>query len=231
MEGNLAFGDVLVLISAMGFVGIGVAFFCLLYWPSHPETQCGDIPEGIVVIVPAFWHLGKDPHTGRYVPGAANERIAEKLEACASRFRLVLTQKAVSDALENEEMLHDGTPVKQMHRDNATAAGTLEALTCAVERLGDLAPTPRVGLVAHDKHLARSHQALKAVLEARFPNREIVDIHLGKTPYQDDAASRPWQWAGRELLARPIQSLQILKGRAFGFGCSKEIEILDQAGQ
>ena len=228
MEDNLVFRDVLIRIFVVGIVGIVVAFFCLLYWPSHPETQCGDIPEGIVVIVPAFRNLGKNPDTGKYLPGVANERIAEKLEECASRFRLVLTQSAVSDALENEEMLRDGTPVEQMHKDNAKAAGTLEALYCAVERLGDFPQTTRVGLVAHDKHLARSHQALEAVIEAKFPNAEIVDIHLGETPYQDDAASRPWEWAGRELLTRPMQSLQILKGRVFSFDCSEEIEILEK---
>jgi hypothetical protein len=219
---------VIVLMVAAAAAGIGVSFVCLLLWPSPRETPCVDIPAGTVVIAPAFWNLGKDPHTGAYLPGAANERIAEKLEACAGRFRLVLTQKAVSDALENEAMLHDGTPVAQMHQDNATTARTLEALVCAVDRLGDLSPTTPVGLIAHDKHLARSRQALRAVMRARFPGVTIVDIHLGKTPYQDNDTKRPRQWAARELLARPVQSLQILKGRVMGFDCSEEIGIAEK---
>jgi hypothetical protein len=178
-----------------------------------------------VVIAPAFKNLGRNPITGKYCPGIANARIAQKLEECADRFQLVLTQKAVSDALQDHEMLPDGTPVVQMHEDNDRAVGTLGGLYCAIERLEGFPQTTRLGLIAHDKHLARARQALEAVIAEKFPNAESVDIHLGQTPYQDDSPFRPWEWAAREMLTRPIQSLQILKGRVWGFSCSENVKI------
>lgn len=195
---------------------------CLAYWPSPPETPCHAIPAGTVVIAPAFEHLGKDPVTNSYVPGAANKRIAEKLEECAERFRIVLTQKAVSDALANENKLKSGVPVEQMHIDNQVNVRTLEAVCCAIERLKDYPENLTIALIAHDKHFMRSRQALEAVLRDMKPAARIVDIHLGKTPYQDDAFYRHWCWAFRELGVIPLQSLQV---KLECFRCSGAVSI------
>jgi hypothetical protein len=197
----------------------------LAYWPSPTETPCHAIPEGTVVIAPAFDHAGKDPVTNNYVPGPANRRIAEKLEECAGRFRIVLTQKAVSDALENGNRLKNGVPVEQMHIDNQVNVRTLQAVCCAIERLKDYPENLTIGLIAHDKHFMRSRQALEAVLHGMKPAARIVDIHLGKTPYQDDAFYRPWCWALRELGVIPLQYLQVKLGC---FRCSDAVSTSDR---
>jgi hypothetical protein len=197
-----------------------------VYWPSPVETPCHDIPEGTVVIALAFKHAGKDMETGKYLPGKANERINEKLEECAGRFRIILTQKAVSDALENENKLKNGVPIEEMHKDTVVDVRTLGAVCCAIERLKDYPENLTIGLIAHDKHFKRSRQALEAVLRDMKPAARIVDIHLGKTSHQDDAFYRPWCWAARELLlAWPAQHLLTKLGC---FQCSDKVAILDK---
>jgi hypothetical protein len=211
------------------FVGLGLlagmtAFLYLRFSASPPESECRDIPPGTVVLAPAFWNLGNDPGTGKYLPGAANHRIARKLEACADRFSLVLTQKAVSDALKDSETLSNGTPVRQMHKDSPRYVGTLEALQCAVELLRAYPQATTLGLVAHDKHLARCRQALEAVLGSTRPRAAIIEIHLGTVEYEDEHWSRQWCWAAQETLKWPVQSGQIVLGRVWGFHCSDECE-------
>jgi hypothetical protein len=202
-------------------VGISILFY-LRFSSTPSKTNCQDIPHGIVVMAPAFWNLGKDPKTGKFIPGLANISIAQNLEECADRFSLVLTQKAVSDVWKDGTILPNGTPVQQMHKDCSHTVGTLEAFACAVEWLEEhnIYPMKTIGLIAQEKHLARSHQALKAVLRFRHPDTTIVDIHLGIVRYQDDAWDRPWQWAIYELVKWPVQTCQILIGYIFGFKCS-----------
>ena len=194
-----------------------------IYRPSPAETPCRDIPEGTVVIALAFTHAGKDFNSGKYLPGEANKMIKQKLEECADRFSIVLTQKAVSDALDDENRLKNGVIVVQMHKDNAINVRTLEALCCAVERLSDYPEDINIGLIAHDKQYKRARRALEAVLKQKKTGAKIVDIHLGKTPYQDDASYRPWCWAARELfLAKPVQRLRAALGC---FECSSAVAI------
>ena len=118
----------LAVLIGLSFVGEMAAVVWLRYSASPPETDCRDIPSGTVVLAPAFWNLGRNASTGRYWPGRANQRIARKLEACADRFSLVLTQQAVSDALAVPDKLSNGTPVWSMHADVPRYVSTLEAL-------------------------------------------------------------------------------------------------------
>ena len=115
----------------------------------------------------------------------------------------MLTQQAISDALENENKLRNGAPVNRC-TDNEVNVRTLEAVCCAIERLKDYRENLTIGLIAHDKHYQRSRQALEAVLKDKKPGARLVDIHIGKTPYQDDTFYRPWWWAIRELGAIPL---------------------------
>ena len=59
----------------------------LVYWRTPTETPCQDIPKGTVILALAFPHAGKNMETGKYQPGMANKRIADKLEECARRFQ------------------------------------------------------------------------------------------------------------------------------------------------
>ena len=95
---------------------ICVLLACILsiYGQPPAKTSCDDIPPNSVVFAPAFLHLGVKNKV--IVPGKAAEQIAEQLEECADRFSVVLTQKAISNALYNPKALNDGTPVFQMHR-------------------------------------------------------------------------------------------------------------------
>ncbi len=94
----------------------------------------------------------------------------------------MLTQKAVSNALDKSTALHDGTPVEQMHKHTRKPVRTLEALYCAVERIENLSETTHIGLIAHPKHHYLSRQALEAVLKGKVPTENIIDIHPGKLP-------------------------------------------------
>ncbi|KPJ93927.1 MAG: hypothetical protein AMS18_04760 [Gemmatimonas sp. SG8_17] len=210
-------------IAACFVVFVGMATFA--YSPSPKETTCTAIPQGTVAIAVAFTPAGKNDTTQKYIPGDANARIAAKLEQCADRFQLVLTQKAVSDALANERALSNGTPVEQMHVDNERNVRTWEAISCGVGRLERFPPDVPLGLIAHDKHQGRARHALAAVLEKRRPGAPVVAIHLGETPYQSGALYWPWRWAARELVAWPAQYWQVHRG---ALECSGDVVIPDQ---
>jgi hypothetical protein len=208
---------------AAGFLSIYFLYLCyLVSWPSPEETECnGGLSKIPVTLVPAFINLGKNPITDKYNSGNANKYIANKIDQC--NFNLVLTQEAVSDAFLCEGELLDYN-MEQMHKDNEIKVGTLEALYCAIARVENVVEKHRiVGLMAHDKHLTRAHQALEAVLKSKFPDIyiEIKVIHLGKTPYQNDNFLSPWCWGFREIFARPVQSVVILAGN---ISCSKKVE-------
>ncbi len=199
----------------------------LRFAPSPPETPCPSIPPGTIVLAPAFSNLGQAPN-GKLLPGAANERIAQRLEECAERFDLVLTQKAVSDALLHGDRLQNGAPVAQMHQHSAYYVGTLEALVCAVERLKASYPhTTAVALMAHDKHVARCRQALQSVLAALWPEPRpaVLVIHLGRVPYQNLARHTPWLWAASEVAKWPVQFGQTVWGRLLGYRSKPGVRI------
>lgn len=201
-------------------------FVVLLTGGGPPETECSQILQGTVVFAPAFSNLGSDPaDPERLRPGAANQEIAAKLEQCAARFALVFTQKAVSDALEDPTQLADGTPVAQMHKHkNESVVRTLEAFACAANRLDAQEPIP-AAVVAHDRHMFRSFQALAAVLSVHFPGSPIQVISLGETSFEKPGCWPPLEWAARETMARPVQTIQVLLGRQCGFSCSPEVTI------
>ena len=93
--------------------------------------MCADIPKGSVVFATAFLNLGEK--NGTIIPGQANIQMANKLEECADRFSMVLTQKAVSDALANPNALGNGTPVFQIHDQNPNIeVRTFAAFRCAL---------------------------------------------------------------------------------------------------
>jgi hypothetical protein len=163
-----------------------------MYRKPCDETPCEDIPEDSVAFAPAFLDLGEE--NGVIIPGRANIQIAKKLEECAARFSLVLTQKAVSDALANPSSLGDGTPVEQMHRhDPNIEVRTFAALKCALTRFGSI--PERLVLIAHPKHHKRVLMDLRALYAG-----EITELCLGDVYYEDDHWSRPFRWAWKNTL-------------------------------
>jgi hypothetical protein len=155
------------------------------------ETQCADIPQGSIVFAPAFLNLGDQD--GRIIPGQANVQIANKLEECADRFSLVLTQKAVSDALVDPKALQNGVPVFQMHEHNPSVeVRTLAAFKCALQRFQYEPET--VVLLAHPRHHSRALMDLRAVYSGN-----VVNLRLGNVLYQDDQWWRPWQWTAKDI--------------------------------
>jgi hypothetical protein len=165
------------------------------------DTKCGCIPTGSVVFALAFENLGEIDGVIR--PGKANKHLANWLEKHAGCFSLVLTQKAISDALENENTLKNGTPVLQMHRhDPKMPVRTLEALRCALDRF-DI-PPDSVVLVAHDKQYERAFNDLRSM----YSQHDMVNPYIVNVPYKDDSFLNPLLWAFRELyIARPVDFL------------------------
>jgi hypothetical protein len=164
---------------------------------AKPDTKWDCIPPGSVAFVLAFENLGEQD--GVIEPGKANEYLADWLEKHGECFSLVLTQKAISDALEGAGVLRSGTPVVQMHRhDPRTPVRTLEALHCALDRFEN--PPDSVVLVAHDKQYERAFNDLRAI----YPQCRIVNPCIMNVPYEDDSLLNPFSWAFRELyIARP----------------------------
>lgn len=171
-----------------------------------PETPCKDIPPGSIVFAPAFDNLGQDVN-GKYRPGKANEMLAEKLEACADRFKLVMTQKAVSDALSNPEKLSNGVPVYQMHQDGCGYINTMQAFQCALARFEK--PPEQIVLLAHPRHIERAF----FVLSSLYPANQIIKMHPGQTVYEDESWWRAYRWALKNSVAwwfdrRKVRNLQ-----------------------
>ena len=190
----------------IALVGGGLlAAIWAIYRKPPDETSCEDIPEGSVVFAPAFLNLGE--RNGVIISGRTNIQIAEKLEQCAVRFSLVLTQKAVSDALANPSMLADGTPVEQMHRhDPNIEVRTFAALKCALARFRSV--PKRLVLIAHPKHHKRVLMDLRALYAG-----EIIELHLGDVHYEDDHWSRPFRWAWKNALGWLADCLLVLSIR------------------
>jgi hypothetical protein len=165
------------------------------------QTPCQDIPKDSVVFALGFLHLGEKD--GALIPGQANVQLAQTLERCADRFSLVLTQKAISDALVNPQALQDGTPVLQMHRhDPRITVRTLAALRCALGRFTE-APDCIV-LLAHPRHLRRALMDLKALYGGK-----IIMLPPDKSAYPSKHWSYPIRWTCKNLLAWPVDYLLI----------------------
>jgi hypothetical protein len=184
--------------------GLFVAIWAI-YRKPFDETRCEDVPEGSVAFAPAFLDLGRG--NGGIIPGKANIQIANKLEECATRFSLVLTQKGVSDALANPSSLGDGTPVEQMHRhDPNIEVRTFAALKCALTRFRSV--PKRLVLIAHPKHHKRVLMDLRALYAG-----EIIELRLGDVYYEDDHWSRPFRWAWKNAFGWLGDYLLILSVR------------------
>lgn len=164
-------------------------------------TRCEDIPANSVVFALGFLHLGEKD--GTIIPGQANVQLAQALERYAGRFSLVLTQKAISDALANPRTLQDGTPVLQMHRhDSNIPVRTLAALRYA---LGRFAEVPEcIVLLAHPRHCRRALMGLKALYGGK-----IVVLHPGEAVYPSKHWIYPIRWACKNLPAWPVDYLLI----------------------
>lgn len=149
-----------------------------------PETPCEDITGKSVIFAPAFDNLGKDT-SGKYIPGKANENIARKLEKCADRFDLILTQKAVSDAIKDTVLLRK---VYEMHKDIDKYINTIQAFKCALERFEE--PPEQIVLLTHPRHLERALFDLEALYKGK-----IIIVHLGDASYETPSRFRAYKWA------------------------------------
>lgn len=167
----------------------------------YVPTLCEDIPKDSVVFALGFLHLGEKD--GVIIPGQTNVRLAQMLERCADRFSLVLTQKAISDALTNPQALQDGTPVLQMHRHNPRInVRTLAALRCALGRFTEVPEC--IVLLTHRRHRRRALMDLKALYGGK-----IVVLHPSKEIYPSKQWTYPIRWACKNLLAWPGDYLLI----------------------
>jgi len=209
MTENGVFTNPWPLVFAIAGLGILAALSLAVYFGYFYRTfprdfQCEDIPKGSVVVALGFEYPGEDDLG--IVPGDANKFLANLLGSCAPRISLVLTQKAVSDALLFENLLIVGklkgtAGVILMHDHNPRrAVRTFQALQRGLEKLRKQ-PEALV-LLAHDKQVSRA----KADLEILFPGKIIV-WQVNKVPYKDGQWFRPLLWALRELyIARPAEA-------------------------
>lgn len=180
--------------------------FAYFHHVFEEDSTCADIPPGSVVLALGFEHLGE--HQGVISPGAANLVLAHALMNCADHYALVLTQKVVMDALQQEGLLMDGklagkVPVLPMHDHYpGKPVRTLQALQAALEKLNPL-PESLV-LMAHDKQIER------AVLDLRSLYQGTVIVWEQKNmPYARPGALQPLRWAVREIgFARPVEGIQ-----------------------
>jgi hypothetical protein len=166
---------------------------------TRAEMPSPGIPKGSVVFALGFLHLGEK--NGKIDPGGANTQLADTLERHAGWFSLVLTQKAISDALDESGSLQDGTPVFPMHRhDPEVPVRTLAALMCALERLSVV--PEHIVLLAHPQHIRRALMDLKALYSG-----EIMVLYPGRVVYPDKHWAYPVRWAIKNALAWPVDFL------------------------
>lgn len=176
------------------------AFFCRVF---PEEATCSDFPPGSVVLALGFEYLGET--NGLIQPGPGNLALARQLALCAGRFALMVTQKAISDAMQQEGLLVDGKllgkiPVRQMHPHQPGATvRTLQALESALD---ELQPLPEsLVLLAHDKQIERAFWDLSSL----YPGK-IILWKMNNVPYSRPDWVSPLRWAFRELyLARPAE--------------------------
>jgi hypothetical protein len=180
--------------------------FAFFYRVFAQESACADFPPGSTVLALGFEYLGEA--NGSLAPGEANAALARQLALCADRFAQVVTQKAISDALQQAGLLENGlllgrVPIRQMHPHQAGASvRTLQALESALRGLDPLPET--VVLLAHDKQIERSFWDLRSLYTGT-----ILLWKINAIPYARPGWAAPLRWALRELyLARPADFLQ-----------------------
>ena len=185
-----------------GCFAVGIYFIISIFSPPSPKTSCERIPKGSIIFAPAFLNLGvKD---GVFIPGSANQQIADALKECAKHIRagdptrpafIVFTQKAVSDALQpgledGEEIA--GIQVFQMHNhDPEKEVRTFAALKCALERFKGEIPK-QIILLAHPRHIGRAAMNLRALYTGK-----IMKWHPDEVVYPKGIT--PFEWAKRNL--------------------------------
>ena len=195
----------LVILDLLAIVLLVRAFyFAYFYQVFMTETKCEDIPQGSTVLALGFEHLGET--NGVIQPGMGNVEIARQLAACADHLALVVTQKAISDAMEQEGLLEDEmllgkVYVRQMHSHQTNApVHTFQALQIAVKNLAPLPDT--LVLMAHDKQIERAIADLKTI----YPG-QIIPWKQNGIAYSNSGWLLPLRWAMRELyLARPVEA-------------------------
>lgn len=177
--------------------------FAFFYRVFPEESTCSDFPSGSVVLALGFEYLGEA--NGLIQPGPGNTALARQLALCADRFALVVTQKAISDAMQQDGLLVNGKllgkiPVCQMHpHQPGTVVRTLQALEFALDQFRPL-PESLV-LLAHDKQIERAFWDLNSL----YPDK-IILWKMNNVPYARPDWISPLRWAFRELyLARPAE--------------------------
>jgi hypothetical protein len=170
------------------------------------EMTCEEIPRDSVVLALAFEHLGEK--NGVITPGEANMEIVEQLEKCTDRFSLILTQKAVSDAMIRLGKVQNGlfmgtVKLEQMHEHHPKQRiRTLKALQLAIRKLDPLPPA--LILVAHDKQIERALMDLRILYDGN-----IILWKHNRYAYARKGILQPILWAYREIcIARPIEGIQ-----------------------
>ena len=182
---------------------ISFAYFHRVF---QKELTCTDLPPGSVVLALGFEHLGE--RNGVIRPGAANLALAHALADCTERCSLVLTQKAVSDALLQESLLPDGklmgkVPVQLMHpHQPGKPVRTLQALQLALQELHPM-PAALV-LMAHDKQIERAAMDLRLLYHGT-----LMLWGRNNMPYAHPGFLQPLRWSIREIgIARPLEGMQ-----------------------
>lgn len=173
-----------------------------------PQTTCDTIPPKSVVFVPAF--LNRGVQNGRFRSDPSNGQLARRLEECSNRIALVVTQKAVSDALDVGTSLRNGTPVMQMHEHvNGIDVRTFAALKAALDRFDD--KPAQIVLMAHPEQLDR------AVMDFTFLySGPIVPVWPGEVLYPSCGAAIMWHlakspigWVADWLLIRATDNARL----------------------
>lgn len=176
-------------------------WFAYLHDPLRRRAVWG-IPPGSVVFAPGFQYQGED-ELDVIEPGPGNRYLAHWLDDHAEDIALVLTQKAISDALPDPVQLRDSTPVFQMHahRPDLPPVRTFEALHYALERLPE--HPVAIVLIVHPKHYRRTRRNL-----AQLYDGQIIAPYLYDVPYRNESLFAPLWWALREIyIANPAEYL------------------------
>jgi hypothetical protein len=179
-----------------------VVYFAYIQKIFDSDSSCTDIPDRSTVFVLGFEYA--EDVSGNIIPGPANTFLAVTLANCADRFAQVVTQKAISDALESEGLLQEGkllgkVEVLQMHEHSRDKpVRTFQALEAALQKLNPI-PTNLV-LLAHDKQIERAVSDLNTLYQGKNYVWKVNEV-----PYQNERWYTPLRWAVREIFAaRPV---------------------------
>ena len=194
-------GAGILLMVLLVVVAARAVYFAFFYRVFSEETTCTDIPQDSTVLVLGFVHQGET--NGVIQPGLGNLEIVHQLTGCADRLFLIITQKAIIDAMIQEGLLENNrllgrVPVAQMHvHDPNHPVRTFEALNLAVANLHPL-PEALV-LFAHDKQIERAFWDLRSLYTGKIILWKRNGIRYARAGWLP-----PLAWSIRELyLARP----------------------------